>query len=54
MHLNLGMGNFELSTIISKIPLNACVSIETDKKSKSNLDDFEEDIAYFKKCVRKN
>lgn len=48
MHLNFGMGNFDLRRIIQRIPADAYVSIETDKSSETDLDDFENDINYFK------
>lgn len=53
MHINFGKGNFKLDTIISKIPSDAYVSIETEKKLKSDLSDFEEDVAYFKNVHRR-
>lgn len=53
-HLNLGKGNYELERIVSKLPSDAYISIETNKKSESNLDDFEEDVGYLRKCLQKN
>lgn len=54
MHLNFGKGNFNLQEIISVIPQNAYVSIETIKKSQSDLNDFKEDALYFRKCAQMN
>ena len=54
MHLNFGKGNLNLQKIISLIPKNAYVSIETNKKSQSDLDDFKEDSLYFRKCAQMN
>lgn len=51
LHLSFGEGNYELSSIIKKLPSQAYVSIETKKNSKLNLIDFERDSAYFKECV---
>lgn len=50
-HLNFGKGNIDLCRLIQMIPSNAYVSIETDKDEKLNLKDFENDAAYFKKCI---
>jgi deoxyribonuclease-4 len=46
-HLNFGNGNFDLRWIIKKIPMNACVSIETEKDFSLGLSDFEKDIRFF-------
>lgn len=54
IHLNFNCGDFKLNEIIPKIPAGVHVSIETHKKSKSNLDDFLKDIAYFRQCVKRN
>lgn len=47
-HLNYGDGNFNLRWIIKKLPSDAYVSIETNKNSKLNLNEFERDVIYFK------
>lgn len=54
MHLNFGKGNFDLKQAISLIPQNAYVSIETEKRSQTELDDFKEDALYFRKCAQLN
>ena len=48
MHLNFGKGNFDLQKIIRMIPQDAYVSIETNKRSQTDLDDFKEDALYFR------
>jgi deoxyribonuclease-4 len=48
MHLNFGKGNFNLPYLISLMPDQAYVSIETDKRSKSDLEDFKDDALYFR------
>ena len=53
VHLNFGKGNFKLKEILSKIPPDAYISVETNKKSKSNLNDFEEDVGYLRTCLQK-
>lgn len=52
LHLNFGAGNFELTTILQKIPREACVTIESNKDMGMNLKDFELDVIYLKKCVK--
>jgi sugar phosphate isomerase/epimerase len=42
-HLNLGSGSYDLDEIIKLLPKDKRVSIETEKTSKDNLDDFIED-----------
>lgn len=51
MHLNFRKGNFDLKKLIPKIPQHACVSIETDKPSKLDLNSFKEDVSYFRGCA---
>jgi len=50
-HLSLGAGNFDLVRIIRRIPAGAVVCLETEKHAPSNLDDFERDVVYFRKCA---
>ena len=54
MHLNFGKGNFDLVKIISLIPPHAPVSVETNKKSELKLEDFREDVFYFRQCASKS
>jgi len=51
LHLNFGAGNFELRTILQKIPIDAYVTIETNKDMNRNLTDFELDVIYLKKLL---
>lgn len=43
-HLHLGEGSYDIRRILSVIGKNGIVSIETQKNSKENLDDFVRDI----------
>lgn len=43
-HLNIGFGSYNIDEILKLIPLGSFITIETNKKSKSDLIDFEEDI----------
>lgn len=45
-HLNFGAGNLNLEQILRLLPENALITIETNKKSKYNLDDFNQDVYY--------
>lgn len=51
-HLNFGFGNYDLKEIIGIIG-DEWITIETNKNSNINLDDFKKDVAYLKKffCV---
>ncbi len=48
LHLNFGMGNFELNKILQKIPSNSCITIETNRDMALNLKDYERDILYLR------
>lgn len=48
-HLNYSFGNLDFKKIIEILPKNISITIETNKKSKEKLGDFEEDIFYLKK-----
>ena len=43
-HKHLGYGTFPLKKLLRIIPQNSMISIETEKSSQENLNDFEEDI----------
>jgi len=43
-HLNIGYGNYNMKAILSLISEGSFVTVETNKKAKDNLLDFEEDI----------
>lgn len=47
-HYNIGKGSYDFKTIFSLIPKDAVMSVETNKNSKDNLDDFIEDIKLLK------
>jgi sugar phosphate isomerase/epimerase len=48
-HDHFGAGSFDLAKILSFIPETARVTIETDKNSVNNLNDFLADIKYIKR-----
>ena len=50
-HLNFGKGTFNISTIVKQLPNDAKVTIETDKSSKGNLDDFAADAEFLEKII---
>ncbi len=45
-HYNFGNGNMDTAGILELLPENSKITIETNKKSKHNLDDFRDDINY--------
>ena len=45
-HLHFGQGNFDIKRILGIISKDKCLSIETNKNSKENLEDFIEDVKY--------
>jgi deoxyribonuclease-4 len=51
-HLNLGHGTLPLKDFIRFIPQGAMLTIETDKASKTDLDDFLRDVSYVKTVMR--
>jgi len=52
MHLNFGVGDFELGTILQKIPMDSHVTIETNRSITTNLKEFSRDILYLGKFLR--
>jgi deoxyribonuclease IV len=53
-HLHLGVGDYNLSWIISCIPQKATVAIETQKDSNDSLDDFALDAHTFRYAENRN
>lgn len=47
-HYNIGKGTFDFNALFSIIPNNAVISVETEKSSKENLDDFVCDMELLK------
>lgn len=47
-HLNFGNGNLDLKNIYKLLPGDAIITIETNKKSKSNLNAFIKDMKYLR------
>ena len=48
-HYNFGKGQLNFDKILSNLSNNAIVSIETEKKSHENLDDFKDDTVFLRK-----
>ena len=48
-HLNIGHGSFKFDEIFALLPNNPIISIETEKSSTTNLDDFKKDVCNLKK-----
>jgi endonuclease IV len=51
-HLNLGNGTYDLNWFLQRAGMDAVITIETQKNSKNDLDDFKMDIKYLKNCLR--
>ncbi len=51
-HYNIGKGTFDFNMLFSLIPENAVISVETEKSSKDNLDDFVCDIKFLHSCIK--
>lgn len=52
-HLHFGDGSFNINYLLNLIPEKSLISIETNKDSKENLNDFAKDIDYInEKCFR--
>ncbi len=47
-HMNFGQGNYDFKRIFDIIDTNKNIVIETNKKSRENLDDFIEDVKWLK------
>ena len=45
-HLNYGKGDFDIGLILKQLPSDAKITIETDKASEDNLNDFVKDVEY--------
>ena len=45
-HEHFGKGNYNIKNILSLLPTGSLMTIETDKDSLENLNDFEQDIIY--------
>ncbi len=48
-HKHLGFGNYDFGRILSLLPPDAIITVETVKDSSANLDDFIRDINYLRK-----
>lgn len=48
IHLNLGKGNFDLAKLISVIPHNSLVTLETPRQILNGLNDFVSDVEYLR------
>lgn len=54
VHLNLGQGSLDLKRILSMIPANGFVTIETPRKLVGTLDEYVKDIIYLEGLFRQN
>lgn len=52
-HLNYGKGNFPMTEILDLLPANAMISIETEKCSNTDLNDFKKDTEQLKRYLTK-
>ncbi len=50
-HLNYGKGNLDFKRILSIIPKDVNITIETNKISKTDLDDYADDVYYLKNIL---
>ena len=53
-HLHLGSGNYDLCTVLSCIPEDVLITVETNKDSLASLDDFIKDVDYLKDLEKKS
>lgn len=51
-HLNYGHGSLDFERLFTIISKNPQITIETNKKSKENLDDFIEDVKFLRKYIK--
>ena len=52
-HAHLGTGTLDIATLKEKsLPVNATISIETEKNLPESLQDFADDVAYFQQLYR--
>lgn len=50
-HLNFGLGNLDINRVMSILPKNINITIETNKTSKENLNDFISDVKFLKEII---
>ena len=50
-HLNYGQGNLDFKKILSIVPKDVNITIETNKISKTNLDDYAGDVNFLKNTL---
>lgn len=50
-HLNYGQGTLDFERLFKIISKNPQITIETNKKSKENLDDFVQDVKFLRKII---
>lgn len=53
-HYNFGKGNLNIAEILSIMPDNATITLETNKTSEENLDDFKDDVKYLNRLINKD
>ena len=50
-HLNFGLGNLDFNKLKTLLNLTGDVTIETNKESKENLDDFIKDVDFLRRVI---
>ena len=53
-HLNIGQGNFKIADLISVVPENAYVTLETPRNNLNGINDFIKDISCIQSLVNRN
>lgn len=51
-HLHFGEGNFDVNKILKFLPENAKITLETNKNSKENLNDFIQDVKFLTEILK--
>lgn len=52
-HLHLGAGNYDFPGIVARLPANAMITIETEKKYQDRLDDCAADVSFLETLARR-
>lgn len=53
-HLNFGRGNLDLNMILDMLSSDIPITIETEKKSKFDLNDYKNDACFLRSLIQKN
>ena len=52
-HLNYGKGSIDFERILKIIPADVAITVETPKSSKTDLEDFKQDVCYLKEKINR-